>query len=109
VLISNDYLPALARPNVALVPHGVSEIRPHAVVASDGSEHEVDAIVFGTGFHVMDLSVGHRVTGRAGETLSEHWGDRPTAHRGTTVAGFPNLFLLLGPNTALGHTSVVLM
>jgi cation diffusion facilitator CzcD-associated flavoprotein CzcO len=109
VLISNDYLPALAQPNVAVVPHGVIEIRPHAVVAADGTEHEVDAIVYGTGFKVMDIAVGHRITGRSGETLSDHWGDSPTAHRGTTVSGFPNLFLLMGPNTALGHSSVVLM
>ncbi len=109
VLISNDYLPALTRPNVTVVPHAVREIRPHAVVAVDGSVHEVDAIVFGTGFRVMDLGVGHRITGRTGETLSERWGDAPTAHRGTTVSGFPNLFLLMGPNTALGHSSVVLM
>ncbi|MCW2598769.1 MAG: putative flavoprotein CzcO associated with the cation diffusion facilitator CzcD [Frankiales bacterium] len=109
VLISNDYLPALTQPNVSVVPHGVSEIRPHAVVAADGSEHAVEVIVYGTGFHVMDIAVGHRITGRAGATLSQEWGDRPTAHRGTTVFGFPNLFLLMGPNTALGHSSVVLM
>ena len=109
VLISNDYFPALAQPNVTVVPHGVHEVRPHSVIAADGSEHQADVIVFGTGFHVMDMPVAQRITGRSGESLSAHWGDRPSAHRGTTVAGFPNLFLLLGPNTALGHSSVVLM
>ena len=110
VLISNDYFPAVAAPNVSLVPYGVTEVRGSTVVAADGSEHELDVLVFATGFQVMDLPVAHRLTGRSGETLAEHWQARPvTAHRGTTVAGFPNLFLLLGPNTALGHSSVVLM
>jgi cation diffusion facilitator CzcD-associated flavoprotein CzcO len=109
VLISNDYLPALSAANVTVVPHEVTEVRPHSVVGADGSEHEADVIVFGTGFSVMDIPVAHRITGRSGQSLTDHWADRPTAHRGTTVAGFPNLFLLLGPNTALGHSSVVLM
>jgi cation diffusion facilitator CzcD-associated flavoprotein CzcO len=109
VLISNDYLPALASANVTVVPHEVTEVRPHSVVGADGGEHAADVLVFGTGFSVMDIPVAHRITGRSGETLTEHWADRPSAHRGTTVAGFPNLFLLLGPNTALGHSSVVLM
>lgn len=109
VLVSNDYLPALASPNVTVVPQGVRELRARSVVAADGTEHEVDVVVYGTGFQVMDLPVAHRLTGRSGQTLSKHWGDRPTAHLGTTVAGFPNLFLLLGPNTALGHSSVVIM
>jgi cation diffusion facilitator CzcD-associated flavoprotein CzcO len=110
VLISNDYFPAVAQDNVELVTSGVREIRPHGVVDADGVEHEVDVVVYGTGFHVMDLSVGHRLTGREGQTLSEQWAlDGAQAHQGTTVAGFPNLFLLLGPNTALGHSSVVFM
>jgi cation diffusion facilitator CzcD-associated flavoprotein CzcO len=109
VLISNDYFPALASANVTVVPHEITEVRPHSVLSADGSEHDADVIVFGTGFSVMDIPVAHRITGRSGETLTDHWGDRPSAHLGTTVAGFPNLFLLLGPNTALGHSSVVLM
>ncbi|MEX5718483.1 flavin-containing monooxygenase [Geodermatophilus maliterrae] len=110
VIVSDDYLPALAQPNVEVVTSAVTEVRPHAVVDADGREHEVDAIVYGTGFRVMDIPLGHRLTGREGHTLHEEWGRAGVqAHRGTTVAGFPNLFLLLGPNTALGHTSVVLM
>ena len=110
VLISNDYFPAIAADNVDLVPYGVTEVRGSTVVAADGSERELDVLVFATGFHVMDLPVAQRLTGRTGETLAQHWQDQPVAaHRGTTVAGFPNLFLLLGPNTALGHSSVVLM
>ncbi|MGY1668408.1 flavin-containing monooxygenase [Geodermatophilus sp. SYSU D00696] len=110
VIVSDDYLPALTRPNVQVVASPVTEVRPHSVVAADGTEHEVDVIVYGTGFRVMDIPLAHRLTGREGRTLQEEW-DRSgvQAHRGTTVAGFPNLFLLFGPNTVLGHTSVVLM
>jgi cation diffusion facilitator CzcD-associated flavoprotein CzcO len=110
VIVSDDYLPALVQPDVELVASPVAEVRAHSVVDADGTEHEVDAIVYGTGFRVMDLPLAHRLTGREGRTLSEQWAEGGAqAHRGTTVAGFPNLFLLLGPNTVLGHTSVVLM
>jgi cation diffusion facilitator CzcD-associated flavoprotein CzcO len=110
VLVSNDYLPAVSQPNVSVVTAGITEVRPRSVVDADGVEHEVDVIIYGTGFHVMDIPVAHRLTGRAGRTLSEEWEKTGAeAHRGTTVAGFPNLFLLLGPNTALGHSSVVFM
>ena len=110
VLVSNDYYPALTQPNVSLVTTGVTEVRPSGVVDGDGVEHEVDVIVYGTGFRVMDIPVAHCLTGREGRTLAEEWAKSGAeAHRGTTVAGFPNLFLLLGPNTALGHSSVVFM
>ena len=110
VLVSNDYYPALVQPNVSVVTTGITEVRPHSVVDGNGDEHEVDVIVYGTGFHVMDIPVAHRLTGRDGRTLAEEWAKTGAeAHRGTTVAGFPNLFLLLGPNTALGHSSVVFM
>jgi cation diffusion facilitator CzcD-associated flavoprotein CzcO len=94
---------------VDLVASGLSEIRGSTLVAADGSEAEVDAIVFGTGFHVTDLPIAERVRGRAGRTLAETWSGSPRAHLGTTVNGFPNLFILLGPNTGLGHNSVVYM
>jgi cation diffusion facilitator CzcD-associated flavoprotein CzcO len=84
-------------------------VRPHAIVTADGTEHPVDTIVFGTGFHVTDMPIAHRVRGRDGRTLDETWAGSPQAHLGTTVTGFPNLFLLLGPNTGLGHNSVVFM
>jgi cation diffusion facilitator CzcD-associated flavoprotein CzcO len=109
ILISNDYLPALSQPNVEVVTDGIAEVRPHAIVTADGVEREVDTIIFGTGFHVTDFPTAHRIRGRDGRTLAETWDGSGQAHRGTTVAGFPNLFLLLGPNTGLGHTSVVLM
>jgi cation diffusion facilitator CzcD-associated flavoprotein CzcO len=109
ILVSNDYLPSLGNPNVEVVTDGIAEIREHSVVDRNGVEREVDTIILGTGFHVTDLPIAERVRGRDGRTLAEHWGGTLQALRGTTVAGFPNLFFVLGPNTGLGHTSVVLM
>jgi cation diffusion facilitator CzcD-associated flavoprotein CzcO len=109
ILISNDYLPALTRPNVELVTEAIAEVNARGVVTADGREREVDAIIFGTGFHVTDLPFARHVRGRDGRTLAEVWAGSPRAHVGTTVGGFPNLFLLQGPNTGLGHTSVIYM
>jgi len=109
VLISNDYLPSLTRANVEVVTNAIREVRPHAVVTQDGTEHEVDTIIFGTGFHVTDMPIGDRVRGRDGRSLAESWRGSPQAHLGVTVAGFPNFFMLLGPNTGIGHTSAVFM
>jgi cation diffusion facilitator CzcD-associated flavoprotein CzcO len=109
ILVANDYYPSLTQPNVEVLTGGVKEIREHSVVNADGSEREVDTIIFGTGFHVTDLPIGDHVRGRDGRTFAEVWDGSPQMHRGTTVAGAPNFFLLLGPNTGLGHTSVVLM
>jgi len=109
ILVSNDYLPALTRPNVELVTAGVAEVREHSVVDREGVERPVDAIIFGTGFRVTDQPMAKHVRGRGGLTLEEAWGGSPRAHLGTTVNGFPNLFILMGPNTGLGHTSVVYM
>ncbi|HEX8559484.1 MAG TPA: NAD(P)/FAD-dependent oxidoreductase [Pyrinomonadaceae bacterium] len=109
ILVSNDYLPALTRPNVELVTAPVREARARSIVDGEGVERPVDAIIFGTGFRVTDQPLAGRVRGRGGVTLEEVWRGSPRAHLGTTVAGFPNLFILLGPNTGLGHTSVVYM
>jgi cation diffusion facilitator CzcD-associated flavoprotein CzcO len=107
ILISNDYYPALSRENVEVVDGGVAAIREASVVAADGTERKVDAIIFGTGFHVLDMPIADRVRGADGRTLAEAWRGSPQAHRGTSVPGFPNLFMLLGPNTGSGHMSVV--
>ena len=109
VLLSNDYLPALTQTNVELVTDGIAEVREHAIVRNDGTEHTVDAIIFGTGFHVTDFSFAKHFRGKDGRTLNEVWAGSPKAFMGTTVAGFPNLFLLQGPNTVLGHSSVIYM
>ncbi|HEX2210084.1 MAG TPA: NAD(P)/FAD-dependent oxidoreductase [Longimicrobium sp.] len=109
ILLSNDYLPALAQPNVEVVTDGIAEVRARSLVTADGTEREVDAIIFGTGFQPTDPPLAHRTRGRGGRTLAEVWAGSPRAHAGTTVAGFPNFFMLMGPNTGLGHTSVVYM
>ncbi len=106
ILISNTWYPAITRPNVDIVG-GVTEIRPHTIVTADGAEHAVDAIILGTGFHVADAPAATLLHGRDGRSLAEVWGDRPSAYRGTTVAGFPNLFRLGGVGTATGHNSHV--
>jgi cation diffusion facilitator CzcD-associated flavoprotein CzcO len=109
ILISSDYLPALSRPNVSLQTTAVARVRPRSVVGADGSEHPADTIILGTGFHVTDQPIAERVAGRDGRTLAEHWQGSPTAYDTVTVSGFPNFFLVLGPNSGLGHTSVVIM
>jgi len=109
VLLSNTYYPALQQDNVDVVTEPIREIRPHGVVTADGVEHPADTIIFGTGFRVTDTPIAERIRGRDSRTLAEVWQGSPKAYRGTTVTGFPNLFMLLGPNTGLGHTSVVFM
>ncbi len=110
VLVANDYYPALTRPNVHLVTEGIAEVRAHSIVDTAGVEHEVDAIVYGTGFHVTDAFDYVNITGTGGRDLSKDWRTNGIrTHYGITVAGYPNLFFLLGPNTALGHNSVVFM
>ncbi len=109
VLVSSDYYPALARPNVELVTDPIARIAPDAVVTADGRQRAADVLIYGTGFHVADLLRDLTIEGRNGRSLAETWRERISAYLGITVAGFPNFFLLLGPNTGLGHNSVVLM
>jgi cation diffusion facilitator CzcD-associated flavoprotein CzcO len=113
ILLANDYYPALTAPNAEVVTDRIVEVLPRTIVteSADGtrSEHEVDTIIFGTGFHVTDPPIASRLRGKDGRTLAEHWSGGMSAHRGLTVAGFPNMFFLVGPNTGLGHNSIVLM
>jgi cation diffusion facilitator CzcD-associated flavoprotein CzcO len=110
ILLSSDFYPALTQPNVSLVTDGIAEIRDKSVVTRDGTERETDTIIFGTGFHVSDFPVAQRIWNDAGVSLAQQWASpRPDAFRGTTAPGFPNLFVLTGPNTGLGHTSQVFM
>jgi cation diffusion facilitator CzcD-associated flavoprotein CzcO len=109
ILPTDEWYPALAQPNVEVIAGGLTEVRPHSVVAEDGTEREVDTIIFGTGFHVTDVPIADRVRGRDGRSLTETWNGSMQAYKGTTVAGYPNLFFLVGPNTGLGHTSIVFM
>jgi cation diffusion facilitator CzcD-associated flavoprotein CzcO len=107
ILLSSDWYRSLGAPNVDLVTSGVREVREGSVVDGDGVEHELDTIVFATGFAPSDPPIARRLRGRGGSTLSEIWNGSPQAYLGSTVAGFPNLFLLYGPNTNLGHSSIV--
>jgi cation diffusion facilitator CzcD-associated flavoprotein CzcO len=109
VLLSNNYYPALTQPNVEVLATGVKEVRGRIVIAHDGSEREVDTIILGTGFHVTDPPSAGLVRGVDGRSLAEVWAGSPRAYRGTTVAGFPNLFLILGPNLAIGHNSAFIV
>lgn len=107
ILLSDDYYPALTRPNVELVTEGITEILPLAVVTADGRTRTVDTIILGTGFDVLGGETPERVWGRDGVTLADAWRQGVGAHKATMVAGFPNLFLIVGPNAGLGHTSIV--
>jgi cation diffusion facilitator CzcD-associated flavoprotein CzcO len=109
ILLSNDYYPALARENVELVTNDIAEISDYGIVTRDRTERSFDAIIFGTGSRGADLLSPLRVVGRNGTALSDAWRDGAEAFLGMTVAGFPNFFMLVGPNTFLAHNSVVFM
>ena len=110
LLLSNDYLPAVSQPNVEVITAGIQEVRRRSIVSADGTERPVDTIIFGTGFKVTDNPVMDRLRGRDGQSLAKVWTETGArAYLGTTIAGFPNLFLLSGPNTGIGHTSLLVM
>ena len=109
VLISNDYYPALARENVDVVTTGIVRIEHDAVVTADGVRHPADCLIFGTGFHVTDPFARGVVIGRDGVDIVDTWRDGAHAYLGATLPGYPNFFMVVGPNTGLGHNSMVLM
>lgn len=109
ILMSNDYYPSLTRENVAVVPAAVTEVRPNSVVDANGDEHAVDTIIFGTGFKILDMPAAEIVRGRDGRTLADVWRGSPRGYLGTTSAGFPNAFLMLGPNLGINTAATVLM
>ena len=109
VLLSNHWYPALARPNVEVVTDAIREIRGKTIVLADGSEREVDTIILGTGFHVTDPPTAQLVRGRGGRTLAEAFATGIQAYRGATMSGVPNFFKITGPNTGLGHNSMIYM
>jgi cation diffusion facilitator CzcD-associated flavoprotein CzcO len=109
ILLSDDFYPTLTRPNVTLETEGIRAVRPRSIVTADGRDIPVDTIICATGFHVTDMPAASSVRGRDRRTLAEVWRQGPEAYLGTTVVGFPNLFLQIGPNTGLGHNSMIYM
>ncbi len=109
VLISNDWYPTLQRDNVDLITDRIEAITPRGVRTAAGVEREVDALILGTGFRVTEYISAIRITGRAGLDLNEEWRRSLRNYLGISVSGFPNLFLLMGPNTGLGHNSMIFM
>lgn len=109
MLLSNNWLKTLDRDDVDLVASRLTRIAEDSVIDADGNSYPVDTIIFGTGFTPTEPPISHALVGTDGRTLAEHWSGSPNAFRGTTVHGFPNLFLMYGPNTNLGHSSIVYM
>jgi len=108
IIYSNDFYPALSQPNVELVTEGIARITPTGIVTTDGRERDIDTLVCATGFDTTRLLSSVEVQGLGGQRLAEAWSEGAQAFRGVAVAGFPNLFLMLGPNTGTGHTSTLL-
>jgi cation diffusion facilitator CzcD-associated flavoprotein CzcO len=109
ILMSNEYYQTLARPDVDLVTDTIREITPRGIVTKDGKEHELDVLIFATGFKVGDAGAPFELVGCGGASLDARWKDGPEAYLGATVPGFPNYFLVAGPNTGLSHTSMIFM
>lgn len=109
ILISNDYYPALARPHVQVINSGIREVTANSVVTADGREYAVDAIICGTGFTSTDFLAPMQIKGLGGRELNQVWRNGAEAYKGVSVNGFPNLFMLYGPNTNLAHNSIVYM
>ncbi len=109
ILISNHWYQSLVRPNVEVINNSIQEVTETAIVDKDGKAREVDAIIYGTGFAATDFMAPMQITGLNGKTLKQQWADGAEAYLGLTVSGFPNFFMLYGPNTNLGHNSIVYM
>lgn len=109
ILFSNDWYPALVEPNVDLIPGPLTEVRPHGVLGSDGVERSADTLILSTGFTITDLPIAARIHGSSGLSLAETWNGSPVGYLGTMVSGFPNLFIVLGPNIGNGHSSATVL
>jgi cation diffusion facilitator CzcD-associated flavoprotein CzcO len=109
VLISNDWYPTLQQHHVSVVTDGIEAITETGVRTADGVVREVDALILGTGFRVTEYLSSIRIAGRNGVELNDAWRHSLRNYLGITVSGFPNLFLLMGPNTGLGHNSMIFM
>jgi cyclohexanone monooxygenase len=109
ILLSSDYLATFSRPNVQLVTAGIARVTPAGIETADGRLHEADVIVYGTGFAATRFLAPMRITGRGGLELNTAWAAGASSYLGMSVPGFPNFFMLYGPNTNLGHNSIVYM
>ncbi len=109
ILLSNNFYSIFNRENVKLVTSGIKEFNETKIVCEDGEQFDADVVIFGTGFNVVEMPVAKYIMGTDGSSLSELWQGSPRALYGTTIQNFPNLFLLMGPNTGLGHNSMVYM
>ncbi|MBI1252422.1 MAG: FAD-dependent oxidoreductase [Alphaproteobacteria bacterium] len=109
IIFSDDYYPALTRGNVDLVTEPIAAITPEGVKLKDGSERKLDVLIYGTGYDAAHFRWSCEVRGLKGAVLQEKWKNGPEAYLGVSVAGFPNMFILYGPNTNLGHTSILFM
>ena len=110
ILISNTYYPALAQQNVDVITDRIAEITPHGIVTANGATRDIDVLIVATGFFTTDQPIAHHIKGRDGRTLGDVWAENGMAsYKGTTAAGFPNLFQIVGANTGLGHSSMVFM
>jgi len=109
VLLSNNYLPALKKSNVMLITDAIESITPNGIRTQEGTEHQLDIIIASTGFLAAEAGSPFPVYGLDEKELNQHWQNGPSAYLGTTVSGFPNFFIMTGPNTALGHNSMIYM
>lgn len=109
IIFSDDYYPTLNEPHVSLITDAIEAITPEGVKTKDGKVHELDVLIYGTGFETSNFNWSMDVVGKAGVRLKEAWKDGPEAYLGLTVAGFPNFFMTYGPNTNLGHNSIIFM
>ncbi|MBD2859445.1 NAD(P)/FAD-dependent oxidoreductase [Spongiibacter sp. KMU-158] len=109
LLLANDWFPAINQSHVEVITDGIQEITEDGLTTKDGQHHPVDAIIYGTGFKATDFLTPMKITGLNGLDLNEVWKDGAEAYKGISVSGFPNLFLLYGPNTNLAHSSIIFM
>jgi cation diffusion facilitator CzcD-associated flavoprotein CzcO len=109
ILFADDYYPALTRDNVDLVTSNVDRVDANGVVTQDGQSHPADVLVLATGFESTAFLSPMDIVGRGGRSLRDDWKEEPVAYMGMTVSGFPNFFMMYGPNTNLGHNSIIFM
>ena len=108
IIYSNDFYPTMSEPHVELVTDKIERITPTGIITADGQERALDVLVRATGFDGAQVLSSVKITGLQGQDLQTTWAQGPHAYHGVSVAGFPNMFLMLGPNTATDHTSTLL-